>query len=232
MSYPLETSALSFRYAGTQQPALTDVNLHLEHGELVAVVGDSGSGKSTLLRCLCGVIPHVYDGTIAGQVLIAQKPSVRLRLPEIAASVGYVFQEPESQLFCASVEDEIAFGPQNLCVPPERIGTRVERLMTDFGLGNLREHDPLTLSGGEKQRVAIAAVLAMEPRVLLLDEPTAHLDGAGRKALREALDEYRNDGGGVLVAATNGLCDLGHPTRIYDLSSGRLTARPDGEDNA
>lgn len=227
MSSPLETSALSFRYAHTSKPVLTDVNLRVSPGESVAVVGDSGSGKSTLLRCLCGAIPHVYAGKLTGRVLIAQKPSIRLRLPRIAAIVGYVFQEPESQLFCASVEDEIAFGPENLRVPPDQIGTRVEQLLTHFTLAHLRTRDPLTLSGGEKQRVAIAAVLAMQPRVLLLDEPTAHLDDTGREALRAALDQHRARGGAVVVAATDAPYHLGGFTRVRRLSDGRLTEQKD-----
>ncbi|MBD3243123.1 MAG: ATP-binding cassette domain-containing protein [Chitinivibrionales bacterium] len=222
MDYLLETDDLSFQYPRTQRPVLTDINLRMRHGELVGIVGRSGCGKTTLLRCLCGAIPHAYPGTLAGQVLIARKPAVRLRLPEIAATIGYVFQEPETQLFCTSVEEEIAFGPRNLCLPPDQVAARVARLMARFGLTHLNASDPLSLSGGEKQRVAIAAVLAMRPRVLLLDEPTAHLDSAGREALEESLAEHRADGGAVVIAATDELSCQVPLSRTCVLSAGHL----------
>ena len=200
MPFVLEASDLTFRYGADGPDVLAHIDLGVGRGERIALCGPSGAGKTTLCRCLCGLIPHVFHGRLQGQVLVAGRPTRSTRLPLIATHVGYVFQDPDAQLFCGTVEEELAFGPENLRVEPDEIRRRSEELLERFSLGPCRTRDPLSLSGGEKQRVALAGVLAMQPAVLLLDEPTAHLDTAGREALASLLDEHVRAGRSVVAA--------------------------------
>lgn len=172
----VELQGVTYRYPSSSSPALKDVTLKAERGEYILLAGPSGCGKSTLARVLNGLIPNFYGGILEGEVLVDGKDPRETPTYMMALSVGFVFQNPENQLFFSDVEREIAFGLENLGMPPEEIRERVERVIAEYGLEEIRHLSPSELSGGQKQKVAIASVMAMEPKLLILDEPTANLD--------------------------------------------------------
>ncbi|MEM2922111.1 MAG: ABC transporter ATP-binding protein, partial [Candidatus Bathyarchaeia archaeon] len=163
---------LSFTYAGEQVPALSHVNIVVDEGEFVLITGPSGSGKSTLLRALVGLIPHSYQGSMEGEVKIFGMSTKEHSTAELSTRVGLLFQSPENQLFSLSVEDDVAFGAENLCLSPEEITLRVDWALDITGIKNYRHMPPYELSGGLQQRAAIASILSMKPSILVFDEPT------------------------------------------------------------
>ncbi len=171
-----DLEGVTYRYPSSSTPALVDVTLGVRQGEYILLAGPSGCGKSTLARVLNGLIPNFYGGVLEGRIVVDGKDPRETPTYVMAMSVGFVFQNPENQLFFSSVEREIAFGLENLGVPPEEIRERVERVIAEYGLEDIRHLAPSELSGGQKQKVAIASVMAMEPKLLILDEPTANLD--------------------------------------------------------
>ena len=186
-------------------PALADLSLDISEGELVVVAGPSGSGKSTLLRCLNGLVPHFYGGRFAGHVRVAGLDTCVHEPRDLATTVGFVFQDPESQFVTGRVADEIAFGLENFNVPPATMRLRVEEVLDQLGIAALRDRPVHTLSGGEKQRVAIAAALALRPRVLALDEPTSQLDPEAAEEVLTALQRLNADLGLTVVLAEHRL---------------------------
>ncbi|MER3543175.1 MAG: ABC transporter [Chloroflexota bacterium] len=186
-------------------PALADLSLDISEGELVVVAGPSGSGKSTLLRCLNGLVPHFYGGRFAGHVRVAGLDTCVHEPRDLAATVGFVFQDPESQFVTGRVADEIAFGLENFNVPSATMRLRVEEVLDQLGIAALRDRPVHTLSGGEKQRVAIAAALALRPRVLALDEPTSQLDPEAAEEVLTALQRLNADLGLTVVLAEHRL---------------------------
>ena len=175
-------AASSFAYPAAP-PALRDVSLELERGEVVALLGPSGSGKSTLLRALAGLVPHFHGGRFAGRVVVAGLDTRRARPAELAGTVATVFQDPEDQVVMTLVANEVAFGLENLGVAAAEIWPRVERALESVDALHLWGRKTAELSGGELQRVCLASALALEPRLLLLDEPTSQLDPRGGDAL-------------------------------------------------
>jgi energy-coupling factor transporter ATP-binding protein EcfA2 len=165
-----------FRYAGSDSYALNDVSLSAERGEFILLVGPSGCGKSTLLRVLNGLVPHFYEGEFEGEAKVAGLDVRSTPTHVLARHVGMVFQDPENQLFLSSVEREIAFGLENLGLPRSEVRRRVREVLKEFNLESIKEKAPYELSGGQQQKVAIASVMALEPEILALDEPTANLD--------------------------------------------------------
>jgi len=167
---------LSFTYAGAEKPSMENVNISIEKGEFVVLTGPSGCGKTTLCRCLNGLIPNFYSGDLRGELQVDGINTVEKTTAELATHIGFVFQNPENQLFSLSVERDVAFGLENLGVPREEAIKRVEWAMEATGILDLRDKAPYELSGGQQQRAAIAGVLAMRPSILVLDEPTSFLD--------------------------------------------------------
>jgi energy-coupling factor transporter ATP-binding protein EcfA2 len=157
-------------------PVLYDVSLHIPEGEFALVVGPSGAGKSTLLRCVNGLIPHFYGGTISGRICVAGRDPIAARPRQMSEVAGFVFQDPEAQAVVDVVEDELAFAMENHGLPLATMRERVEWVLEQLDIIHLRQRQISTLSGGERQRVAVAAVLTLQPRVLVLDEPTSQLD--------------------------------------------------------
>ncbi len=170
----------SFLYRGEADDALHDINLAIEPGQFVAVVGASGAGKSTLSFTLNGLIPHFQKGRLTGTVTVFGKDVQQKKVNDMAQDVGLVFQDFESQLFSTNVKLEVAFGPENFELPWQEIDERVKAWLQNVGLEEFQDRDPSSLSGGQKQRLAIASVLALKPKLLSLDEPTTDLDPEGK----------------------------------------------------
>lgn len=172
----IEVRNLTFKYVNSDKPSLYNINLSIDKGEFLLITGPTGCGKTTLCKCLNGLIPNSYNGDFNGEVIVDGLSTKEHPVYELAQHVGLVFQDPENELFCTSVEKEIAFGPENLGLPRDEIRRRVEEAMAMVGISHLRERSPYELSGGEQQKVAVAALLAMKPKILVLDEPTSNLD--------------------------------------------------------
>jgi energy-coupling factor transporter ATP-binding protein EcfA2 len=167
---------LSFRYPDSERLALQDVSLEVGEGEVVLLAGPSGCGKSTLLRCINGLIPHMYPGDYTGSVSVGGLKVSETQMSTLAQNVGLLFQNPENQIFMFSVERDVAFGLQNLSVPRGEMRSRVDEAMRLLGVSDLAQRAPHELSDGQKQRAALAGVIAMRPKLIILDEPTSLLD--------------------------------------------------------
>lgn len=172
----IEFKNFSFKYANSEKNALSDVSLTIREGEFVGIIGNSGAGKSTLTYAINGVVPHHFEGDFYGEVNIAGLDTVESSPSELALNVGSVFQDIDGQMVASVVEDEILFGLENFGVPHNEIEQRITSILKMVGIENLRYRNISTLSGGQKQKVAIAAVVALMPKILVLDEPTAELD--------------------------------------------------------
>ncbi|MGA2664583.1 MAG: ATP-binding cassette domain-containing protein [Nitrososphaerales archaeon] len=172
----LRVRDLSFRYIETTRWAVDGVSMDVEEGTITILAGQSGCGKSTLLRCMNGLIPHMYPGEYRGTVTLDGSPVGETRMGDLAQRVGLLFQNPENQIFMFSVERDIAFGLENLGLPRAEIRERVDEAMHLLGIEPLALRAPHELSDGQKQRVALAGVIAMRPRLIILDEPTSLLD--------------------------------------------------------
>jgi energy-coupling factor transporter ATP-binding protein EcfA2 len=181
----IEAKKLSFTYAGAERASVEDANFSIEKGEFVILTGPSGCGKTTLCRCLNALIPNFYSGEMTGELIVDGVNVAGRSTAELATHVGFVFQNPENQLFSLSVERDVAFGLENLGVPREEAIERTHWAMEATGIFDLRNKAPYELSGGQQQRAAIAGVLAMRPSVLVLDEPTSFLDP---KSAEEIID--------------------------------------------
>ncbi len=215
---------LSYTYAQRELPSLDQVNLSVAAGEIALILGKSGSGKTTLTRCINGLIPHVYtDGTLKGEVRCGGEVVARSSLARLARRVGTVLQDTEKQIVASRVFNEIAFGMENLGMPRDEIIERVHEAARWLDIEHLLPRDTLTLSGGEQQKVVIAATLAMRPSVLLLDEPLASLDPP---AAREALALFRRlaDAGVAVLIVEHRAREVLRirPHRLVRMESGRI----------
>jgi energy-coupling factor transporter ATPase len=195
----IETKNLTYTYPGATKPSIKDVSIKIEKGEFALITGPSGCGKTTLCRCFNGLIPHFYQGELKGEITVTGLKVPEHQIYELATHVGLVFQNPENQLFALSVEKDVAFGLENLGVPREEIRKRVDWALKLTGIYELRERTPTELSGGQQQRVAIASVLAMQPKVIVLDEPTSFLDPLGAKRIFEVIYELNRKLGITIV---------------------------------
>ena len=195
----IETRDLTYTYPGATKPSLKDVSITIESGEFVILTGPSGCGKTTLCRCFNGLIPHFYGGKLEGEVIVASRKVIDHSIYEIARHVGLVFQNPENQLFALSVEKDVAFGLENLAMPRDEMRKRVDWTLQMTGIEELSERPPHELSGGQQQRVAIACVLAMQPEVMILDEPTSFLDPVGAQKIFEVIGELNKKLGITII---------------------------------
>lgn len=187
----LKAENLTAEYYGSQF-SLKNINLSIEEGEIVLLTGPSGSGKTMLLYCLSGIIPHCinvrkYEGAVYIDGLEVRKT----KLTDITKICGYVLQNPTSQIFGMTVEEDMAFGLENLCIERDEISRRLEEILRFVNLEKYRESDPLSLSGGEKQRVAIGSMIIMQPKIMFLDEPTSNLDPRGTKEVLSMLKKLK-----------------------------------------
>jgi energy-coupling factor transporter ATP-binding protein EcfA2 len=196
----IQFADFSFKYLGGDSLALRKIDLNIEEGEYVVITGPSGCGKTTLCRAINGLVPQFHRGYIAGNVIVGGKNTRESSVAELAPIAGLVFQQPENQLVTLNVEREIAFGPENLGVDPKEIRRRVEELIEMLDLEHLRDKHPHEMSGGEQQRVAMAATLALKPKILVADEPTSNLDPQSAEIILELIaDLNRRDMTVVLV---------------------------------
>ncbi|MCX8181642.1 MAG: energy-coupling factor ABC transporter ATP-binding protein [Candidatus Methanomethyliaceae archaeon] len=227
----VEVRSLSYTYPGSVRPTLSDINISVEEGEFILLTGPSGCGKTTLCRCLNGLIPNSYGGEFTGKVIVDGLVTTEHPVYEIAQHVGLVFQNPENELFCTSVEREVAFGPENLALPREEIRKRVEESLAMVGISHLRDKSPEELSGGEQQKVAIAALLAMKPKILVLDEPTANLDPASAQSVLNTLLKLNEESGVTMILVEHRLEMVAHMAdRCAILNEGRLVLVGEPED--
>jgi len=204
VSHDILASGLRFAYpalepGGPARWVIDGLDLQVRTGEWLAVMGASDAGKTTLCLLLAGLVPHLGGGTLEGQIVVAGRDTLEHLPPALVTSVGLLFQEPDAQLFNADAEAEIAWGLENLGLPPAEIQGRVDQALDQFGLEPLRHRPPDQLSGGEKKRLALASVLAMQPSVIILDEPMGGLDPAGREQVLEALATLRRDRSATIV---------------------------------
>lgn len=236
----VEAKGLAYAYPGRTNHSLKDVSITIEKGEFVILTGPSGCGKTTLCRCFNGLIPHFYGGKLEGDLTVAGLNVSEHPISELASRVGLVFQNPENQLFALSVEKDVAFGLENLGMPREEIRKRVDWALKMTGIEDLRDRAPHELSGGQQQRVAIACVLAMQPDVMVLDEPTSFLDPLGAQKIFEVINglnkklgitvilvEHRLDlaskyGDHVIIMDKGKIILDGEPRKIFDFEEARL----------
>jgi energy-coupling factor transport system ATP-binding protein len=196
---------LTYRYPGAESAILQDLSLEVAEGEFLLVMGPSGAGKSTLLRCLNGLVPHFYGGTISGEVRVDGRDPVTLGPRGMADIVGFVLQDPEAQFVVDRVEDELAFALENQGFSPLVMRKRVEEALDQINIAHLRHRSVSTLSGGERQRVAIAAVMTLQPRVLVLDEPTSQLDPQAAEEVLDTLVKLNQDLGLTIILSEHRL---------------------------
>lgn len=223
----------SYWYAGAQYPALDRINLEIAEGEFIGLVGANGAGKTSLCYALSGFIPHFFRGEAEGEVFFGGRSIGDLSLGELAGQVGLVFQNPFNQISGArfTVREEIAFGLENLGLPPAEIEERIEEAIDLVAIRELAERSPFSVSGGQQQRIAIASILAMRPRLLVLDEPTSQLDPEATHEVFAALAALVKKRKITVVLAEHKLewladfCD-----RVVALNEGRIRAQGTPQD--
>jgi energy-coupling factor transporter ATP-binding protein EcfA2 len=216
---------LGFKYTGANKPAIQGIDLSIGEKEFILLTGPSGCGKTSLCRCLNGLIPNFYQGEWTGELLVGGLDVTTQPTSELSREVGYVFQNPENQLFALNVEKDIAFGPENLGLTREEIRARVDEAMSITSTGPLKELAPYELSGGQQQRVALAGVLAMKPKIIVLDEPTSFLDPHTAEDVMQAADDLRKELGLTILVVEHRL-DLvaRYAERIVVMDAGRIVA--------
>ena len=197
------------------------LNFSLQEGELLGVIGPSGCGKSTLCLALSGIIPHRAEGYMEGDVFLLGEKTRNLSLPQIATRVGIVFQDPETQLFLPQIRQELAFGPENLCLPREEIARTVEAVTAMTAIEELLPENPNEISGGQRQLAALAAVLCLDPAVLICDEVVSQLDEASCRRILELIGRLKEQGKTIVMVDHN-LSRLQLADRILALNGSGL----------
>jgi len=227
----IETKGLTYTYPGGSKQSITDVSIKIEKGEFALITGPSGCGKTTLCRCFNGLIPHFYQGEMKGETTVAGMNISEHPIHELAKHVGLVFQNPENQLFALSVEKDVAFGLENLGTQRETMREKVDWALELTRIYDLRERAPYELSGGQQQRVAIASVLAMQPEVMVLDEPTSFLDPLSARRIFEVIHQL-NRTLGITVILVEHRLDLTakYTNHIIVMNEGRVVLDGDPRD--
>ena len=221
----IEFKELNFTYADSKRPVLSGINLRIQEGEFVLVTGPSGCGKSSLCRCFNGLIPHFYGGEISGELKVCGYDVLKHKTSELATKVGMVFQDPENQIVATDIEREIAFGLENLAFSEKIIAKRVEEALDTVGISGLRNKTIHELSGGEKQKVVIASILALHPDILVLDEPTSELDPKGAEDVLSIVQRLNDELGVTVILVEHRLDRVIHLVdRMIVMNEGRIVA--------
>ncbi|OEU74650.1 MAG: cobalt ABC transporter ATP-binding protein [Desulfuromonadales bacterium C00003107] len=213
---------LQFRYRGEKEWALDGITLDIPKGEFLVVMGASEAGKSTLATCLNGLIPHYMRGRLNGDVIVLGQNTKESTVPQLAEDVGIVFQDFEAQLFSTNVELEVAFGPENFGVSREEMKRRIDENLKYVGLEEFRNRPPFTLSGGQKQKLAIASVLAMQPKILVMDEPTTDLDPISKQGIFEIINKLRQSDDRTLIVVEHETEETLDADRIVLIQDGKI----------
>ena len=219
-SYPVQDVAPDGKTQELAVPVLENLNLSIREGSFVAILGHNGCGKSTLAKLLNAVLLPV-SGAVTVYGMNTADPS---KLLEIRRRVGMVFQNPDNQIVANVVEDDVAFAPENLGIEPTELRRRVDDALKQVGMYEYREHAPHLLSGGQKQRVAIAGVIAMQPRCIVLDEPTAMLDPQGRREVMETIHRIHREQGVTVVLITHHMDEAAQAERVIAMAKGQIIA--------
>jgi len=219
----VQANHLSFTYTGASQPSIEDISIGIAPGEFVVLTGPSGCGKTTICRCLNGLIPNFYSGDFTGELIVDGMSVKQHTTAELAPHVGMVFQNPENQLFSLSVERDVAFGPENLGLSREETRKRVDWALDVTGISRLKDKPPYELSGGQQQRAAIASVLAMQPKVMILDEPTSFLDPKSALEILEVISDLNKKLGITIILVEHRLDIVSkHANRVIVMDNGRI----------
>ncbi|MFQ6063435.1 MAG: ATP-binding cassette domain-containing protein, partial [Methanosarcinales archaeon] len=216
---------LTYYYPNTDKPALEDINLEIKDGEFVLIVGQSGCGKSTLIKCFNGLIPKVTGGVLKGNISINGKNVADYKVHQLALEVGMVFQNPDTQLFAITVEEDIAFGPENIGLSKDEIIKRVNNSLQTVRMEDYRNKYIFSLSGGQKQRVAVAGSLAMEPNILVFDEPTSDLDPIGTREVLETIKKLNKEKDITIILIEHKLNEVANLVdRVIVMDNGKIFA--------
>src|SRR5438128_3557615 len=219
----VQVEGLTFRYPVSDQ-VLRGINLEINQGDFVGITGPSGAGKTTLCMCLKGLIPHVVGGTMRGRVTVRGMDTRKTEPSILAEAVAMVFQDPESQIVGLTVEEDLAFGPENLMRPARLIRDEIPKMLQTVGLTGYEQRETYKLSGGQKQRIAIAAALMMEPQVLILDEPTSELDPLGKTEVFQVVRRLREEHQVTIIMGQHETETLGDVAdRIITHDTGRMS---------
>lgn len=195
----VQVKDVSFCYKGSKTMALDGINLTIEDGDFVGIIGTSGAGKTTLALSLAGIVPQEFKGDFYGSILVDGEDTLDKGMEHFSKKIGQVFQDIDSQMVASVVEDEILFGLENYGIPHEEIGIRLENILKELGISNLRNREIASLSGGQKQKVAIASIVALEPQMLVLDEPTGELDPESTREIFGLLKRLNEEKGITVV---------------------------------
>lgn len=219
----VQADHLTFTYAGASKPSIKDLRFEISAGDFVIFTGPSGCGKTTVCRCLNGLIPNFYSGDFSGKLLVDGLDVQEHTTAELASHVGLVFQNPENQLFSLSIERDIAFGPENMGLSREETRRRVDWALEATGITGLKDRPPYELSGGQQQRAAIAAVLAMQPRLIVLDEPTSFLDPKSAVDILQVIADLNKKLGITMILVEHRL-DIAskYATRVMIMDDGAI----------
>ena len=222
MNTMIECRNLVFKYTASENQeekiAINDVNLQITEGEFIAILGHNGSGKSTMAKHMNALLIPTD-----GKMLVNKMDTSDMNnLWNIRETAGMVFQNPDNQLVATIVEEDVAFGPENLGVPPEEIRKRVDEALERVGMSEYKRHAPHLLSGGQKQRIAIAGILAMQPKCIIFDEPTAMLDPSGRKEVLDTIIDLNKNYGITVILITHYMDEAAKADRIVVMDKGKL----------
>ena len=222
MNTMIECRNLVFKYTASENQeetiAINDVNLQITEGEFIAILGHNGSGKSTMAKHMNALLIPTD-----GKMLVNKMDTSDMNnLWNIRETAGMVFQNPDNQLVATIVEEDVAFGPENLGVPPEEIRKRVDEALERVGMSEYKKHAPHLLSGGQKQRIAIAGILAMQPKCIIFDEPTAMLDPSGRKEVLDTIIDLNRNYGITVILITHYMDEAAKADRIVVMDKGKL----------
>lgn len=224
----IEVKNLRFKYGMDSPYVLDSIDMKIEKGAITAIAGLSGCGKSTLAFALCGAIPKSIPGIMDGSILLEEKDINELSLSSLAKKIGIVFQEVDNQLFLPTVEAEIAFAPENLCLSYDEIDTIINRILKELNIEHLKYKNPSSLSGGEKHLVAIASVLSMNPDIIILDEVMPELDEKNKSLIADTINILQKSGKTVILI-DHDIENLMMADYIYLMKDGKIEAIVEGD---